>query len=244
MRFRSIVGLMVFIVSVGAALAVVIAAYAPIPPQSPKMQSTGATPRAASQPSVPLPSAPPVDPLQPVAEFHPVTMKLYQVTGQGEHDFVPQTPMDTGQLDVDGDGNVVHQDSSGSYLGPREAPGVVVHPSRAWPGKDTGTTEVDCHAEVYPKMVCTPLMDLPEGTGVYGDGSYRVDLAGPSGQLVTYAINEVVRLDKGDITTRPEFNKNDVNRLLIYTCQVDSGQRIVADRIVVATLVASKAAGS
>lgn len=183
----------------------------------------------------------PVNQLQPVAEFHPDSIRVYLTSGDEVRDFIPSTRMDPGQLDVDPSGNVIHQDATGVKLGPREAPGVVVHWSRSWPGKDSGTTEIDCHAQVNPPMVCTPLMGLPTGTSDYDDDHYKVELTGPDEQVLTYAIKEVVVLDKFDISTRPEFNENTPNRLLIYTCQVYDGQPVTTDRIVVATLLSSKA---
>lgn len=240
---RKLLAGIVLVLGLSLAAAIVIVTYGSgtpydqmrVPPVAAMPQEVPESERGTSSPK-------PVDRIQPVSAFHPRTMRIYQVGSDGDrHDLVPVTDMDKGQLDVDSEGNVVHYGASGAVLGPREAPGVVVHWSRAWPGTDTGTTEINCHARAYPPMVCTPLMDMAVGADPYSDKSHRVELTGPDGQVLVYVVQEVIDLAKGDIVSRPELNDNIKDRLLIYTCQVYDDQPIVDDRVVVAMLVSSKA---
>ena len=238
---RKVLAGVVLIVGLALVAAITVVTYGPDLRNDSATALPVVTPQGEPGPDQVTTSPEPVNLLQLVAAFHPQTIRVYQDGMSQQRDFIARIPMDSGQLDVNDDGNVIHQDASGTYLGPREAPGVVVHWSRAWPGKDTGTTEIDCHARIYPPMACTPLMDLPTDKSLYDSSAYKVEITGPSGQLLIYAITEVVVLDKFDVATRPEFNENTPNRLLIYTCQVDDGQPVVSDRIVVATLISSKA---
>lgn len=188
----------------------------------------------------PLPTAdePPtrvVDTRQEVPAFHPSFIKVFKMNG-GSEEVLVSSAIDKAVLEVVDNGY-----GEGTVL-PRELPGVLNFPAwRSLPGTGTGTTEIDGHAQVYPEMVFTPLMRLPEGKPPYSVDYYMVELKGDQGQVLRYRIQEVIELTKGDIESHPELNEDTPDRLLLYTCQVENGQPIVEDRVVVATLVSSKA---
>ncbi|MCA9327802.1 hypothetical protein KDA14_04710 [Candidatus Saccharibacteria bacterium] len=134
--------------------------------------------------------------------------------------------------------------------GPRiDMPGVVEWQNgkdtfaRSWPGTDLGTVQVAGHTQRGSDMQFTPLLALFQpGTEQYADGSYRVTLSGVDGQSLTYAIREVVVINKGDRQKMKDLqlNENIPNRFIGYYCY----ETKVSDTWVIADLVPSLSVSS
>jgi len=197
-------------------------------------------------------AAPAADPTLPkpvcVAKFLPDQYTLYR-TANSTVDTILSLPMDPNDvLLVDRAGNVVN--SAGS-VGPRvDVPGVLEWQNgsdswaRSWPGTDLGTAQINGHTQRGTDLQFTPLLErLSVGTAQYADGSYRIKLRGPSGQVLNYAIREVAIIPTGDHNTaRPDLRlyENDPNRLLTSYCN-DPGK---TDVWIVADLIREESAGS
>lgn len=183
----------------------------------------------ASEPLTP-PIAAPVG-LHPVAPFNPS-----RIVVQSQDGVLVSSELDPDVI-------VARQNESGRWQNiPGDLPGMVLDPERqphrVRPGYPSGTSVVLGHAKVHPAKVFTPLMQVPTDKATLRDKRFEAFLYGPNCQALTYSITSVEIPLRGQ--PQGHLHQNLPNRLLIYTCEVISGQiEVTHNRVLVGELTSA-----